>query len=138
MDDVIAVIVCVCAGEAAWEDSAGQAILTTVFFLLRTDLHLIIYVVNLIFIYLQRLMLDRVDSSSAHKRDTAFRPNDMHMFVFMMKNFASMTICLISLGLISWYFEALNLQQWSSTARISALIFVWCLVGRVIILDNLV
>ena len=138
MDDAIAVIVCVCAGEAAWEDSAGQAILTTVFILLRTDLHLIIYVIKLIFIYLQRLILGRVDSSSAYEWNDTFRPNDMHMIVFMMKNFASMTICLISIGLISRYFEALNLQQRTSTARISAPIFILCLVGRVIILDNLV
>ena len=142
MYDIIAEIVCVCAWVAAWENSARRSKLTIElvsrpFFDL--DLHLVVHVIYLIFVYLERLIFGWINCSSADERDAAFGPHNMHLIVFMMKNFASLTSFLIwCLSLFFGYLEAFNLKQGTLTSRISALIFILWLFVCVIILDNLV
>ena len=75
-----------------------------------------------------------IDGSAADERDTAFGPHNVHLIVFMMKNFASMTSFLICFSLFFGYLEAFNLKQRTLTSGI----FILRLFVSVIILDNLV
>ena len=121
MDDVLAVVVGLLvaglvAGEATRDDPSTRTILSCSL-LFDADLHLVVdviipFTILIPLFQLQRLVLELIGRSStfAHERYASFGPHDVHLIVFVMKNFASLTSSLLMIG-TSAYLEALDLQQ---------------------------